>query len=481
MKEKLKFIGVFLLALVLSINTLNVYAADPSDDSVCGEGEELHTNYYLFLDVGEKSTYLNADHAGSASGEWSHYTEAPKFNNITKNISGNKTLINNGDVKIVSDDGALSNRPGDEEITWTATEYWKHLYDTSIAISASKSVNRIYEENSRTTYFLHNGNWRTYDPSSVTAPPTWTNAEIFSAAPTNSNVTNGLLGHIKDYYNNLGNSPLVKNGTGYPETTITSFIDVTKTVSYYGFRVERNYTTQTIDDSPGFTLDGKSGVIYSPAVYYAQFCTKSGSRKIEYNQNYEGDEPKNMPASTSYNTTCGVISDKTPERDGYRFLGWNTDKDADKPAMIAGTEVQKYAPGEKYCDGEDTLTLYAIWKAEDAEDEPFTITYDANKGTNAPAPQEGSTNSCVKISDQGKMTLDKNKFVGWSTKEDAAEADKKYAPGTEYCGENGDLTLYAVWNVSTGVSAHVIAFGLVAIAATGALVIAKKKNLFKQI
>ena len=128
------------------------------------------------------------------------------------------------------------------------------------------------------------------------------------------------------------------------------------------------------------------------------------------------------------------------------------------------------------------MTLYAIWKEKEANG-PFTVTYDANKGTDAPAPQNGdsSNNTCVKISDQGKMNLSKNEFMGWSTKEDAPEADEKYAPGTEYCGEYGDLTLYAVWNAKTGVSAHIIAFGLVAVLAAVALIVAKKKNLFKQI
>ena len=481
MKEKLKFIGVFLLALALGINTLNVSAVDPDNDDVCGEGEILHTNYYLFLDVGSKSTYLNADHVGNATGTWHHYTEAPKFNNISGNISTLPSGVYHGNVAITNVNESLSNRPNNEEITWDAVEYWEHLYDTSVYVKEKKVVNRSYSPDPRTTYFLHNGDWRTYEPNSEIRP--WTNQELFSE-PTNSSVTTGLIGYIKANKSNLANSGLVKSGTAYPETTITDHIDPFLATTYFAFRVDRTYTAQTIEDSPGFTLESKTGQIYSPAVSYYQFCMKDESKTIQYDQNYEGNAPVNMPEDSVFYNTCGDISDKIPEREGYKFLGWSTDKDADKPAMVAGTEVQKYAPGEQYCG--NSIKLYAIWKAEDAEEpatDEFTVTYDANKGTNAPAPQSGSVSDkkCVKISDQGKMTLAKNKFLGWSTKEDAAEADEKYAPGTEYCGENGDLTLYAIWNASTGVSAHVIAFAFVAVSAVAALVVAKKKNLFKQI
>ena len=489
MKNKFKVISAFLLSIVLGFNVLSVNAADPYDDSVCGEGELLHTNYYLFLDVGDKATYLDANHAGSASGTWFHFTGAPKYNNINHNVTNPPLLIKKGEVKITNQDGTLANIVGDRDIVWTIAEYWENMYNTTKDLRyGKKSKNRTYDKDPWTTFFLHNGSWRSYK-SENDETGTWSNEELYSG-PVNSLTTDELYSYLDLYKTaaRLATSDLVTKGTGLPETEIYSndlSADLDRT--YFTFRVKRTYTPTVVTNAPGFKLGNKNNVIYGPGVYYAQFCMKAPSKYIKYDQNYEGEAPANMPGTNTFNEMCTKISDKKPEREGYEFLGWHTDKDADKPAMLTNTNILKFAPNADYCD--ESITLYAIWKEKNAEEpeepenEPFTVSYDANKGTDAPAPQSGDSanGTCIKISDKGKMTLAKNDFLGWSTKEDAAEADPKYAPGKEYCGENGNLKLYAVWSPKTGVSAHIIAFGIVAVSAIAALVVAKKKNLFKQI
>lgn len=112
----------------------------------------------------------------------------------------------------------------------------------------------------------------------------------------------------------------------------------------------------------------------------------------------------------------------------------------------------------------------------------FTVKYDANGGTGAPDSQEGTPSNCVAISTQ-KPTKDNLNFLGWSVNSNASTPDKQYAAGTPYCGPN-DITLYAVYSVDnspTGVSSHLIVFSVITVCAVGALVLAKKKNLFKQI
>ena len=487
MKIKMKLLGVFLLTLVLGINTLSVRAYDPEDDSVCGEGQILHTNYYLFLDTNARSSLMSYTNNGTV--RWTHYTGAPKYNNIHDLIVPNTLIKARNDIKIT--DGNRSNFSEEStSIEWTIVEYWEHYYATEHDIKeGAKSPNKTYDENIRTTYFLHNGAWWSYTSDSD---------ETGTVQTGNGSSTKGLYAYLKNNITNLAASDLVKKGTVLPITKIEPrSLDASIESSSYFFRVSRDYTPESLtgdnyNATRGFTLDSTTDRTFGPGAYYVQFCIEANAKTIQYKQNYEGEAPVDMPEDQTFSSTCTEvgegISSLIPKREGYEFLGWNTDKDADKPAMVEITDednntvsVQKYAPGNQYCG--NSIVLYAIWKEKTPEDGPFTVTYDANGGTNAPAPQNGdtSTNTCVKISDKGKMTLTKNKFLGWSTKEDAPEADSKYAPGKEYCGENGDLTLYAVWSADTGVSAHVIAFGIVTVAAIGALVVAKKKNLFKQI
>ena len=58
------------------------------------------------------------------------------------------------------------------------------------------------------------------------------------------------------------------------------------------------------------------------------------------------------PTSKIQFTDCTLIS-TIPTRNGYDFVGWNTNKDA---------TTAQYQPGDKYSDESD-ITLYAIWKA----------------------------------------------------------------------------------------------------------------------
>jgi len=53
-----------------------------------------------------------------------------------------------------------------------------------------------------------------------------------------------------------------------------------------------------------------------------------------------------------------VLSTKEPTRDGYVFVGWNTDKGEEDGTVFEEDGI--YEPGEDYCVNAD-LTLYAMW------------------------------------------------------------------------------------------------------------------------
>lgn len=73
----------------------------------------------------------------------------------------------------------------------------------------------------------------------------------------------------------------------------------------------------------------------------------------------------------------------------------------------------------------------------------YTVKYDANGGTGAPAAQSKKHDAAITLS-KTKPTLPGYIFKGWAESADAETA--KYAPGASF-SYNGDITLYAVWQI----------------------------------
>lgn len=71
--------------------------------------------------------------------------------------------------------------------------------------------------------------------------------------------------------------------------------------------------------------------------------------------------------------------------------------------------------------------------------------------------------------------------MGFTTDKEAVEPLSKYSPGKTYCGEDGDIKLYAVWQVETGVKRFGI-FIIIAIGSMSAIIVlTKKTRLFKRL
>ena len=154
---------------------------------------------------------------------------------------------------------------------------------------------------------------------------------------------------------------------------------------------------------------------------------------ITYDANGGTDAPENGVRYYGFDAT---LSTDVPSRAGYTFLGW-----ADSPTATTAM----YQPGDTFGTNTD-VTLYAVWRTD-----AYTVSYDANGGTGAPASQ-------VKI--QGTpLTLTTEipdrtgyRFLGWATSASAATAT--YLPGGTYSNES-DVTLYAVWTPAAGISSTV--------------------------
>lgn len=148
------------------------------------------------------------------------------------------------------------------------------------------------------------------------------------------------------------------------------------------------------------------------------------SYTVSYNANGGTGAPSSQ---TKYFNESLTLSSNTPTRNGYTFLGWSESSTATTPTYSAGSSFTTNA----------NTTLYAVWK-QDVK--TYTISYDANGGTGAPASQQKTYETSLTLSSV-EPTKDGYLFLGWTT-DDTNTIE--YLPGDTFA-INSDTTLYAVW------------------------------------
>ena len=149
------------------------------------------------------------------------------------------------------------------------------------------------------------------------------------------------------------------------------------------------------------------------------------SYKITYNANGGSGAPS---AQTKWHGTALTLSSTKPTRTGYTFQGWGT--------STSGSVA--YAAGASYT-ANASVTLYAIWKAN-----TYTVKYNANGGSGAPANQTKTYGTTLKLSST-KPTRANYTFLGWGTS--ASATTVSYVAGANYT-KNAAVTLYAVWELA---------------------------------
>ena len=148
---------------------------------------------------------------------------------------------------------------------------------------------------------------------------------------------------------------------------------------------------------------------------------------VSYNANGGSGAPGNQ--TKTYNVSL-TLSTTIPTRTGYTFKGWSTS---------ASATTATYGAGGVYTNNA-AATLYAVWSPNQ-----YNISYDANGGTGAPAPQTKSYGVTLTLSNTNP-TRTGHTFLGWSTTNSAETAT--YAAGGAYTA-NSSATLYAVWKANT--------------------------------
>ena len=172
-------------------------------------------------------------------------------------------------------------------------------------------------------------------------------------------------------YNGLwGYKPSILNGeenTNYlPVPTSTTTIEETSAPN-----AEVNVYTIGLGARANFAYEADS---YTNSFIITSVANPVGYT-IDYNKNTE-DEVNGMPASQTGSTTDVTItlSDSTPEREGYEFLGW-CEGDTTATSNIDECTSTTYDPGDEYeidhLGGTET-TLNAMWKANAQK---YTVNY----------------------------------------------------------------------------------------------------------
>ncbi len=144
-------------------------------------------------------------------------------------------------------------------------------------------------------------------------------------------------------------------------------------------------------------------------------------------------------SSTSFKVGNKVtITSTVPTKDGYKFLGWSTNKNNSNAEYTSGEQVSLTNAYN------NNVTLYAIWQSN-----AYTVKYDSNSGAGT------MTDSSFKYGESKKLT--KNTFtkegytfLGWNTdktKQEALYTDEQVVSNLIKSGNS--VTLYAIWKANT--------------------------------
>ncbi len=157
---------------------------------------------------------------------------------------------------------------------------------------------------------------------------------------------------------------------------------------------------------------------------------------VTYNANGGSGAPSavNVTANSLF-----YISSTKPTRTGYTFQGWSKSSTATAVSYVSGSSVSFSA----------NTTLYAVWKAN-----TYTISYNANGGSGAPASQAKTYGITLTLSST-KPTRTGYTFQGWSTSSTATSAT--YSAGGSYTA-NASATLYAVWKADAVTMGGAVSF-----------------------
>jgi len=221
------------------------------------------------------------------------------------------------------------------------------------------------------------------------------------------------------------------NGGNWSGGTLTKTHDVNVTIPDT-YPTRTGYTFRGWSTSRNGTIAYFGGETYtanSSITLYAVW--KANTYTVTYNSNGGSGT---MAASSHTYDTAKALTPNAFTRTGYTFTGWSTSSSATS-AMYTDKQSIKNLTSENG----GTVNLYAVW----SENPKYTVSYDANGGTGAPANQTKTKDVALTLSST-EPTKTGYEFKGWATSSDGSV---DYASGATY-SSNSAVTLYAVWEAN---------------------------------
>ena len=218
--------------------------------------------------------------------------------------------------------------------------------------------------------------------------------------------------------NGGSNAPASQTKVHGVTLTLSSTVPYRFNYEFLGWSASSSATTATY--AAGGSYTGNASV-----TLFAVWKYKPATYTVGYDANGGTGAPGRQTKTYGVTLTLTTIQ---PTRRNYLFLGWSKDRNATSAS---------YTAGGSYTDNSD-VTLYAVWRYDP---ETYTIRYDANGGTGAPASQTKTYGVPLTLS-AVKPTRAGYEFLGWSS--DPTTMLTNYAPGERYTDE-ASVTLYAVW------------------------------------
>ena len=252
-----------------------------------------------------------------------------------------------------------------------------------------------------------------------------------------------------------GNATSDANGGTSSSGTFACSAGQTKTFKSNSFTVSRGTSAKTITCKA--TVFGGGGTYANTSSTASVNVTipAKPSYSVTYNANGGSGAPGGQ---TKWYGDDLTLSSTKPTRTGYTFKGW---------ATSSSSSTVAYAAGAKYT-GNAALSLYAVWQAI-----TYSIGYNANGGTGAPASQTKTYGTALTLSStkptraasvDATFTVTYNAnggsvspssatskkrtnftFKNWNTASNGSGT--AYNPGASYSA-NAAATLYAQWNSS---------------------------------
>lgn len=254
-------------------------------------------------------------------------------------------------------------------------------------------------------------------------------------ATISSGTTHGPFSYGAWEYYSTGQHKRVKK-CNYGDYSTTEYASHKATTRYeqYSASQHRKYSHCTDCDTTigsvsyenhTFTSTTSNGQVVSTC----SLCGYTKTTAQTYTVSYNANGGSNVPASqTKVHGVTLTLSTTVPYRFNYEFLGWSASSSA---------TTATYTAGGSYT-GNASVTLYAVWRYKPAT---YTVTFDANGGTNAPSSQTKTYGVALTLT-TAIPTRANYRFIGWSKNRNATSAS--YTAGGSYT-DNSDVTLYAVW------------------------------------